>query len=135
MSDELLSIKAVCFEKIEYYKKRYKRLKLIDDILDGTSTVCSASGLALLVLGISNPVLLIASGICSGFSFVLTQVQNKMDLKNKYNHHDNTVKQYSEIVREISTILLRNHLTKTQYLEYLQHINDKISLIEDNSIL
>jgi hypothetical protein len=78
---------------------------------------------------------LVASAICSGLSFIVSRTQDKINLKQKYTQHNLTIKQYSDLNREICSVLSKNHLTNEEYQAYIDEIYDKISLIEDTSLI
>jgi hypothetical protein len=131
----LNELKGGCLKKSKLYKKRYKKLKKIDDITDFTTSILNASSISLIVSSVSMPLLVIPSAVCSSIQFVIGQVQNKVNLKNRYNRHLTTSYQYEQLAREILIVLSKNHLTNDQYEAYIQEVNDKIGLIQDSEIL
>jgi hypothetical protein len=126
-------VKDDCKLKIKLYRKRYKKLKRIDNVLDITNSFLNASAIALIVSGFTMPPLLIASASCSGVNFVMERIQDKTNLKQKIEELKQTINQYNAIVNEIVVVLNKNNLTSEQYTDYLQEIYDKIELISEYS--
>lgn len=131
----LKDVKKDLTTKINEYKKKYKKLKKYDDIIDASTSLLSASSISCTIIGMTLPPLLIVSASLSGISFIISRVQDKYNLKRRYEQHHLTINQYSNLVREIITVLTKNNLTSEQYHNYLTEVYDKISLIEDTSIV
>lgn len=131
----LNDIKKECLKKSNLYKKRYKKLKKRDDITDFTTSILNASSISLILASPAIPILFIPASICSSLQFIISQVQSKIDMKNKYNHHLTTSYQYENLCREIVVVLSKNHLSNEQYGDYIEELNDKLSLIQDSQIL
>lgn len=125
------SIKDECKLKIKVFKKKYKKLKRIDNCLDISNSFLNASSIALIISGISLPPLLIISASCSGINFVLGRIQDKVNLKQKIEQLKQSINQYSSIINEIVVVLSKNNLSSNEYSNYMQEIYDKISLLEE----
>ena len=124
-----------CLQKADIYKKRYKTMKTWDDAIDFVNACLSGISIALIVAGFSNPTCLLASAIVSAAEFVISRGQDKYNLKSRYTRHNLTLKQYSDLAREISTVLSKNHMDSADYQDYIEDVNAKISLIEDSQII
>jgi hypothetical protein len=131
----LNSIKIECNDKIKDYTKRYKRMKKLDDVIDVSNTILNSSSISCTILGIGIPPLLVVSASLSGISFIMSQVQTKYNIKRKCEQHNTSINQYSNIVREIMTVLSKNNLSSEEYHIYIVEVYDKISLIEDSSLI
>ena len=124
-----------CKTKVKIHKKKYRKLKKIDDVIDATNALLTGASISCTIMGIGIPVLLIVSASLSGISFISSRVQDKYNLKQRYEQHKLSIHQYSNIIREITSVLTKNNLTSEEYHNYLTEIYDKISLIEDSSII
>ena len=130
----LKEIKQKCFNRARYHSVKHKKLKKIDDIIGVVSSTLNASSIALVIVGFSNPIFLVISAVCSGLDFILCRIMDKYDLKSKHLQHQNTNREYSDLVREISIVLLKNNMTSDEYTRYLEEVSDKISMIENYEI-
>ena len=133
--DLLRKIMYDCKEKVLNYKKKYRKLKKIDDSIDAINAFLTGSSITCTIMGMTIPPLLILSASLSGSSFIMSRVQDKYNLKRKYEQHKTTILQYGNLQREIMTVLTKNNLSSEDYHHYLQEVYDKISLIDDNSII
>jgi hypothetical protein len=124
-----------CITQSRYYRKRYKRLKMKDSICDVSSTVLNLSALSMALSAITFPPLLIASGACSGLGLVIVQGQRTYNSKVKLTNYNVACLQYEELGREINAVLLRNHCTSKEYMEYIEDVNAKLNMINDSRIL
>lgn len=131
----LRSLRDDCLIKVKQYRKKYKKLKRIDDAIDGGCALLTGISISFTVSGIGFPPLLIASACTSGFEFVVSRVQDKYNLKARYTQHNLSINQYSNLAREILTVLTKNNLSNEEYQSYICEITDKISLIEDSSMI
>ncbi len=127
----LNNIKKDCDKLSIIYRKRYKKLKWRDDVIDVFTSSLNAGVIALTISGITLPPLLIASICCSATSYIITQAQRTYNLKRRYITHDMTYKQYIDIVRKIDAILQKNHMTTEEYDHFIDQIHDRLALIDD----
>lgn len=130
IKDKIIKIK----KRIILHNKKYKKLKIIDDIIDASNSVLTGATVAFIITGIGIPPLLIVGASCSGIAFIIQRVQDKINLKEKYNKHLLIRKQYSDLVRSTEAVLTHNDLTSDKLTSFIENINDKIDLIEDNNI-
>lgn len=121
--------------KSKMYKRRHKKLKFIDNMIDLFISGCCACSMSLTILGIMFPPLLIPSAVLSGSAFVVAQIQRQYNFKNKYNMDGITYTQLKELSREINIILRKNHLSNNDLIDVIEDINNKLSLIEDTAII
>ena len=131
----LNNLKDICFNQSKKYKKRYRKLKFKDDMLDVSTSCMTASVIAFTISGFVLPPLLIASASLSGVSFVIQQGQKTYQFKRKYIQHSITITQYDALAREIIAVLHRNHMTSNEYEEFIDAMNDKMALIDDTRII
>ena len=118
-----------------YYKKRYKKLKFKDDGIEILHTSLNMSAVALTISGFTLPPLLIASATCAGLSLVISQGQKTYQSKIKLANFNVAVVQYEEIAREITAVLTRNHMTSSDYQDYIEECNQKLAMIDDSRLL
>lgn len=124
-------LKKECFSLSSVYRKRYKKLKWRDDVIDVITSSLNAGVIALTISGINfTPLLFISIGL-SGVSYIITQAQRTYNLKRRYITHDMTYKQYIDIVRKIEAILQKNHMTTEEYDQFIDQIHDRMALIDD----
>ena len=130
----LRTIKKECLAINEKYKAKYRKTKKIDDAIDASNALLTGTSISLTVIGLHTPPLLIASAAISGFSFIMSRIQDKVNFKAKYLQHNQTFSQYSHLAREITTVLNKNNLSSDEYLRYIQEVYDKLGLIEDSQL-
>jgi hypothetical protein len=131
----LKDIHKECIKHHMYYKKRYKRLKLKDDVIDVLHTSLNMSAVALTLSGFGLPPLLIASASCAGMGLVLSQAQKTYQSKIRLTNFNVCVTQYEELAREITAVLHRNHMDSSMYQEYIEDVYQKMSLIDDSKLI
>jgi hypothetical protein len=124
-----------CIIQSNIYRRRYKRLKTKDDICDVAHTSLNMSAVALTISGIGLPPLLIASATCAGLGLVLVQAQKTYNSKIRLTNYNVATLQYEELAREINAVLLRNHCSSKEYLEYIDDVNAKLNMINDSRLL
>ena len=124
-----------CIKQSNYYRRRYKRLKVRDDICDVAHTSLNMSAVALTISGIGIPPLLIASATCAGLGLVLVQAQKTYNSKTRLTNYNVATLQYEELAREINAVLLRNHCSSKEYFEYIEDVNAKLNMINDSRLL
>ena len=130
----LKDIKYKTLYKSSVHKKQYIKLKKYDDYINIGTTFLNASAITLIVCFFTIPPCIIASGVLSGFSFILSSIQKTYNLKDRSESHRLSCYQYKDISREVNTTLLRNHMNSNEYQNFIEYINDKISIIEDSEI-
>lgn len=131
----LKDIHRECIKQHLYYKKRYKKLKFRDDMVDILHTSLNMSAVALTLSGFGLPPLLIASASCAGLGLVLTQGQKTYQSKIRLTNFNVCVTQYEELAREITAVLHRNHMDSSMYQEYIEDVYQKMSLIDDSKLI
>ena len=132
ISDKIEALKEMknkCFNRARQHSVKHRKLKRIDDIIGVVSSTLNATSITLVVIGFTIPWCLVASAVCSGIDFVLCQIMNKYDIKARYLNRE-----YSDLVREISIVLLKNNMPSDEYDRYLEEVCDKISMIENYEI-
>lgn len=124
-----------CKNKVKIHKKKFRKYKKIDDITDMSTAFLTGTSITCTIMGMTMPPLLIISASLSGSAFIISRIQDKANLKRKCEQHKTSVLQYSNLQREILTVLTKNSLSSSDYHHYIQEVYDKISLIEDNSLI
>lgn len=123
-----------CLSHSKIYRKKYKKIKRLDDVFDVCNSLMSSSAIALIVVGFTIPPCLIISACLSGINLVGSRVQDKLKLKFKHNQHHLTMVQYIALAREITTVLSKNNLSSSDYQNYIEEVSDKLNLINDSQI-
>ena len=124
-----------CINQSNIYRKRYKRLKVKDDLCDVVHTTLNFSAMSMAISAITFPPLLIGSGVCSGLGLVIVQAQRTYNSKIRLTNYNVATLQYEELAREINAVLLRNHCSSKEYFEYIEDINAKLNMINDSRLL
>jgi hypothetical protein len=132
--EEIKKIKKYCKTSYILYHKKYKKYKTLDEVVDFITAILNASSITCILSTPAVPPLFIASAVCSSLQFVITRVQDKMKLKDKYNQYQITSKQYDALRREIITVLHKNHLSNSDCESLIEEFNDKINLIKDTEV-
>lgn len=131
----LRQIHKTCLNEAKYYKKKYKRLKLKDDICDVAHTALNMSAVALTISGFGVPPLLIASASCAGLGLVISQSQKTYNSKVRLTNYNVALSQYEELCREITAVLFRNHMSSADYQDYIEDVNAKLAMIDDSKLI
>lgn len=131
----LEKIRDDCSKNVKHFKKRYKKCKKRDRILEFSTTFCQSSSTALIIGSFELPPLIIIAVSLSGCGFVLSRFNDKLNYKQKFMQHNNTIQQYNDLCRQITIVLAKNNMTSEQYHNYISDICQQISLIEDSQIL
>jgi hypothetical protein len=124
-----------CVDKSILYRRRHKKYKFRDDMIDIFTSSCVACSMSLTIVGITFPILLIPSAVLSGLAFVITQAQRQYDLKRRYNMDGITYTQLVELSREINIVIRKNHMTNEEYEDFVSDVSNKLSLIEDTAVI
>jgi len=66
----LKKIKDDCFKNVSAYKKKYRKLKRIDTLIDISNSLLTGISISCTISGMTFPLLLIASAGLSGLTFV-----------------------------------------------------------------
>ena len=98
-----------------------------------TSNAISVSSLITSVATV-NPIGVIIGLIFGSCSSVGSAVNDSLSNLDKYLTTRTTFQQYSNLEREIRSVLLKNHLTSEDLDDLIEDTNHKISLIQDSSL-
>jgi len=111
----------------------YKRLNTIIKTIINTLNATSICSLILNYNKIGNNIALIIALSTTSISSIISVINTTIETDNKFHQHKISDLEYSNLYREITARILRNGLTSEDLDFILLEINDKISLIEDNS--
>ena len=131
----LKDIRKQCIDKSINFRRRNKCTKSWDEFLEFLTATLSGISIALIVAGFDSPICLLISAIASSVEFVLSRAQNQYNFKEKFTQLNTSLRQYNDLVREITTVLSKNHMSSNDYQDYIEEVNAKLSLIEDSEIL
>ena len=137
--DMLRNILSDISRKTIHYNNKWATCKKIDDVSEtiviALSTLCMSSIFVLLSsFDDQNDDFRIISAITSSSVAVMSSMKRAIDLRGKYEHFKTIWNQYSDLKRDISLMLIRNHLSNKQLEELIESVNIRLSLIEDNLI-
>lgn len=131
----LKDIRTNCLKKSTDFRNRYTCTKTWDEFLEFLTATLSGISISLIVAGFDSPTCLLISAITSATEFVLSRAQNQYNFKEKYSQLNTSLRQYNDLVREITTVLSKNHMSSNDYQDYIEEVHAKLSLIEDSEIL
>lgn len=106
---------------------------------NATEVVIAGSGalatttLILSMSGVGAP-LLIASTVFSTIATVGTAMKRASNVKSKYESHKSSYLAYSGLEREVKFMMTHPEWTDNQYDTFFTDLNNRLDLIEDNSI-
>ena len=82
---------------------------------------------------VSNEIMILALSATS-ISGVLSAVSSSIDFENKEHSHNTSYLQYTDLSRDVAARLLKNGLSSADLDAMLSEVNDRVGLIEDNSL-
>ena len=100
--------------------------------INGLNAV-SVSSLILTFTPVS-PVAVVVALSTTTLSSISSAVLQTFELEHKIQTHNTSYLQYSDIYREYSAKLKRNHLSSDDYDDMLSELNARLGLIEDSSL-
>lgn len=112
---------------------KYRRRNNFFKTMAHTSNAISVSSLITSVATV-NPIGVIIGLIFGSCSSVGSAVNDSLSNLDKYLTTRTTFQQYSNLEREIRSVLLKNHLTSEDLDDLIEDTNHKISLIQDSSL-
>jgi len=128
-------LKDVNVRKKKHYKKysKYKKINTLSKSCINTLNAVSVCSMILTFTPVSPAVMIVAlsATTCSG---VGSAVLGSFDLEHKIQSHNTSYLQYTDIYRDISARIRRNHLTSEDLDILLTEINSRLGLIEDQSL-
>lgn len=130
--NRLREIKKHSKSQYQYHKKKYKKNKNINSYTNLSITLLNSVSISLLIIGILHPPIIIASGACSGLSFIIQELQKTYYNDNKVGSHKITYSQYYDIYIEVTNILDNNGLTEEQYKNLINNLQDRLEIIRDS---
>ena len=122
-------------DKKNKHYRNYKRYKRINNFLKISVNILNASSVCSLIISYMGltPVLLVSLSLTS-ISSILTAFSSSFEIDFKISSHNNSYLQYSEIYRHYNQILIKNGLSTGDIDIYLNELNEKLNLIEDNEL-
>jgi len=123
------------YKKTKHYNK-FRKLKKINGILKSGINALNAASVCSLVISMSpvSIISLIVALTTTSISTVTSAIVTAYELENKLHSHQVSYLQYTDIYRDISSKLFRNHLSSEDYDIMLSEINNRLSIIEDTEL-
>lgn len=122
-------------KKKKHYKKytKFKKINTLSKSCINTLNAVSVCSMILTFTPVSPAVMIVAlsATTCSG---VGSAVLSSFDLEHKIHSHNTSYLQYTDIYRDISARIRRNHLSSEDLDILLTEINSRLGLIEDQSL-
>jgi len=122
-------------KKKEHYKlfARYKKINtLVKSVINSLNSV-SVCSMVLTFTPISPAVMIVALS-CTSLSALTSAVHSSSDIEGKVHSHNTSYLQYTDLYRDVSARLLRNGMSSSDLDNLLSEINDRVGLIEDQSL-
>lgn len=126
-------IKEIC-KRRDKHRKVFLKLKKINSFAKVLMNVSSAISVSSLVISLTplSPVFLIVSLVSTSIGSVTLAIVTGYQLSQKLENHARSHLLYSDLIRDYSAKLRRNHLTSVEYDDILDELNNRINLIESS---
>ena len=140
MTKEKLNILITEIQNLKLvYKKKYLKYKKIDNTTEAgiifSSSLSSDSSVLLTSLLSMNPIFLIIGTSLTTISTIGKAIKSVYKLSDKIESLKTTFQQYSDLERDLRTIIYKNHLTNDDIINIISDFNNRISLINDTAII
>ena len=124
-------IKEIC-KRRDKHRKVFIKLKKRNSFAKVLMNVCSAISVSSLVISMTplSPVFLIVSLVSTSIGSLSLAAVTGYQLSQKLENHARSHLLYSDLIRDYSAKLRRNHLTSVEYDDILDELNNRINLIE-----
>ena len=119
------------------YKKKYLKYKKIDNTTEAGIIFSSSLSSSVLLTSLlsMNPVFLIIGTSLTTISTIGKAIKSVYKLSDKIESLKTTFQQYSDLERDLRTIIYKNHLTNDDIINIISDFNNRISLINDTAII
>jgi len=127
-------------DEITYKKKKFEikmnKYKKIDEISESIIMGSGSIAVSSLIVSLAsiNPIALIIGTVFSSISTIGGAVKRTVNFREKYETCRTSYNQYSDLLREVKTTLVKNHLDSYDKEQLIDEINIRISLIEDSQL-
>ena len=138
MTKEKLNILITEIQNLKVvYKKKYLKYKKIDNTTEATIIFSSSLSSSVLLTSLlsMNPLFLIIGTSLTTISTIGKAIKSVYKLSDKIESLKTTFQQYSDLERDLRTIIYKNHLTNEDIINIISDFNNRISLINDTAII
>jgi hypothetical protein len=138
MTKEKLNILITEIQNLKVvYKKKYLKYKKIDNTTEATIIFSSSLSSSVLLTSLlsMNPIFLIIGTSLTTISTIGKAIKSVYKLSDKIESLKTTFQQYSDLERDLRTIIYKNHLTNDDIINIISDFNNRISLINDTAII
>lgn len=138
MTKEKLNILITEIQNLKVvYKKKYLKYKKIDNTTEATIIFSSSLSSSVLLTSLlsMNPIFLIIGTSLTTISTIGKAIKSVYKLSDKIESLKTTFQQYSDLERDLRTIIYKNHLTNEDIINIISDFNNRISLINDTAII
>lgn len=138
MTKEKLNILSTEIQNLKLvYKKKYLKYKKIDNTTEAGIIFSSSLSSSVLLTSLlsMNPVFLIIGTSLTTISTIGKAIKSVYKLSDKIESLKTTFQQYSDLERDLRTIIYKNHLTNDDIINIISDFNNRISLINDTAII
>ena len=121
----------------EQYKEKFLSFKKINETSEAGIIFCSSLSTSVLLTTLfnMNPHFLIVGTVLTTISTIAKAVKSVYKLNDTIESFKTTFQQYSDLERDLRTILYKNHLSNEDIINILDDFNNRISLIQDSAII
>lgn len=138
MTKEKLNILITEIQNLKVvYKKKYLKYKKIDNTTEAGIIFSSSLSSSVLLTSLlsMNPIFLIIGTSLTTISTIGKAIKSVYKLSDKIESLKTTFQQYSDLERDLRTIIYKNHLTNDDIINIISDFNNRISLINDTAII
>lgn len=138
MTKEKLNILSTEIQNLKLvYKKKYLKYKKIDNTTEAGIIFSSSLSSSVLLTSLlsMNPIFLIIGTSLTTISTIGKAIKSVYKLSDKIESLKTTFQQYSDLERDLRTIIYKNHLTNDDIINIIGDFNNRISLINDTAII
>ena len=126
---KIRNLKKLYHQKTSYYQKLNSRTEVL---IIGCGTI-GTSTLILSFSAVGSP-LIIVSAVFNSLSTLGTALKKASNINSKYESHKATWLSYCDLERDLRFTFTKNGMNAEQYDAYITDIDNRLDLIENNSI-
>ena len=128
-------LKDIGVRKRLHYKK-YKKYKRNNTICKGGINCLNAISVSSIVLTFTpvSPIFMVVALTSNTISGITTAILNAIEIENKIHSHNTSYLQYSDLYRNLQARIRKNGISSEDLDGLLCELNEKLGLIEDQSL-
>jgi hypothetical protein len=126
-----------CRLKAEQYTNLHKKYRTYDSVCDlwvGLLNFLVVSSIFLGGVVNQDDGYVTASAILSTLAGIVIVIQRSLNFRDKYHSYQTSSKQYSDLVRDVTVKLTKNHLRSEDYDIIISEMVERLAIIEDHTL-